>query len=146
MIKIRVLGMPRPQGSMQLRKLPNGGATGTYPPAVWDWRHKVQQAVAEAMLDHDQIMGPLELKLGFDLPRPSNHWLPANSRRREPVLHPNAPEWPSVMPDLDKLVRCIGDAITDAGLWKDDAQVVSIIAAKRYVTSQPGVLITITEL
>jgi Holliday junction resolvase RusA-like endonuclease len=49
------------------------------------------------------------------------------------------------MPDLDKLCRAVADAITDAGLWADDAQVVSLVAAKRY-SSPPGVHITITEL
>jgi crossover junction endodeoxyribonuclease RusA len=50
------------------------------------------------------------------------------------------------MPDLDKLVRCICDALTDAGVWKDDAQVCVLVAAKRYTNGLPGVLIQIAEL
>lgn len=34
-------------------------------------------------------------------------------------------------PDLDKLVRAIGDALTDAGVWTDDALVVGWYATKR---------------
>lgn len=34
-------------------------------------------------------------------------------------------------PDLDKLVRAVGDALTDAGVWSDDAQVVAWNAWKR---------------
>jgi Holliday junction resolvase RusA-like endonuclease len=60
-------------------------------------------------------------------------------------LKPSARPWPISAPDLDKLVRCISDAVTDAGLWHDDSQVVSIKAAKRYA-APPGVLITIKEV
>ncbi len=38
---------------------------------------------------------------------------------------------PTQPPDLDKLVRAIGDALTDAGVWLDDAQVVGWSAWKR---------------
>ena len=38
---------------------------------------------------------------------------------------------PSKPPDLDKLVRAIGDALTDAGVWTDDALVVGWHATKR---------------
>jgi Holliday junction resolvase RusA-like endonuclease len=40
---------------------------------------------------------------------------------------------PSVKPDLDKLVRAVLDALTGI-VWRDDAQVVSIIARKRYLS------------
>jgi crossover junction endodeoxyribonuclease RusA len=35
-------------------------------------------------------------------------------------------------PDLDKLTRAVLDAMTDAHIWHDDAQVTGIIATKRY--------------
>ena len=50
-------------------------------------------------------------------------------------------------PDLDKLVRAVLDGLTNV-IIPDDAQVVDIIAAKRYGTSdeRPGAKITITRL
>lgn len=139
-VTIDVRGQPRPQGSMQMRALPNGGATGTYPPQVWEWRYQVQEAVTA--VDAETFLSAVELRLGFDLQRPAGHF---GTGRNAGTIKPSAPRHPIVAPDLDKLVRCVCDAITDAGLWRDDAQVTTITAAKRYVDSRPGVLITVTE-
>jgi Holliday junction resolvase RusA-like endonuclease len=46
------------------------------------------------------------------------------------------------MPDLDKLVRAILDSLTGV-VWRDDAQVVDIVARKVYAET-PGVDIAIT--
>lgn len=61
--------------------------------------------------------------------------LPKTVKRREP----------NVRPDLDKLERAIGDALTDAGVWVDDGQVVVSHTAKEYADF-PGVKIVVTEL
>jgi crossover junction endodeoxyribonuclease RusA len=100
----------------------------------------VQAAVAR--LEEPPILGAVELRLGFDLPRPAGHY---GTGRNAAVLKPSAPVHPITVPDLDKLVRCVSDAITDARLWADDSQVVSLVTAKRY-GEQPGVHITVTEL
>ena len=48
------------------------------------------------------------------------------------------------VPDLDKLLRSTFDAITTAGVWRDDAQVVVVSASKSYAdTFPPGALITL---
>lgn len=151
-ITIDVRGIPHPQGSMRTHALPNGKIAVRYPPAVWDWRRQVQAAVSNHMVNDvgelttHPIPGPVEVHMGFDLPRPANHYLPVNSKRSVPQLKLLAPLWPSHKPDLDKLTRAVLDAVTDAGLWADDAQVVSLRAAKRYVTNQPGVRIRVREM
>jgi len=139
-IRVDVRGTPIPQGSLRLHPLPNGKTAARYPATVYAWRGQVQQAVAQ--LEEPPLGGAVELRLGFDLPRPMGHY---GTGRNAGVVRPSAPAWPTVMPDVDKLARCICDAITDAGLWHDDSQVVSLTAAKRY-GSPPGVLIQITEL
>jgi Holliday junction resolvase RusA-like endonuclease len=50
-----------------------------------------------------------------------------------------------VRPDLDKLLRSTLDGLTDAGVWRDDSQVVSISAAKVYAKNgdTPGVIIEV---
>jgi Holliday junction resolvase RusA-like endonuclease len=138
---IDVRGTPRPQGSIKAFARPGGGIATTYSDTVWRWRFQVQQAVAE--LGVAPLGGAVELRLGFDLLRPQSHF---GTGRNASVVKASSPEWPTVAPDLDKLTRCICDAITDAGLWKDDSQVVYIQAAKRYVTEKPGVHIVVTEL
>jgi Holliday junction resolvase RusA-like endonuclease len=150
-VRINVRGVPRPQGS--IKAMPRRTRTGefagiatTYADTTWAWRHQVQQAVME--VHAERFDGPVRLRLMFDLPRPSVHYLPVNSKRNVPEVRPYAPAWPAVAPDLDKLVRCINDAITDAGLWCDDGQVVVIEAAKQYVYfgQQPGVVITVSTM
>ncbi|WP_345784476.1 hypothetical protein [Stenotrophomonas chelatiphaga] len=39
--------------------------------------------------------------------------------------------FPSKLPDLSKLVRSTEDALTDAGIWRDDARVIECTSAKR---------------
>ncbi len=126
---------------MRVHTMPNGEAAVRYPPAVYGWRSQMQQAIVE--LGEEPFTGPVELRLGFDLPRPAGH---SGTGRNVGTVKPSAPTYPTVAPDLDKLTRCVADAITDAGLWRDDAQVCVIHAAKRYVTGPPGVHITVTEL
>jgi Holliday junction resolvase RusA-like endonuclease len=151
-IKINVRGLPHPQGSMRAHALPNGKVAMRYPPAVYQWRSQVQQACADAMSinadngtygnEIEPFKGAIELRLGFDLPRPQGHY---GTGRNSSQLKPSAPSFPVVIPDLDKLVRCICDAITDSGLWKDDSVVCAMHCAKRYA-NPPGVLIQILEL
>ena len=142
-ITFDVRGTPRPQGSMRLHKLPNGGTAARYPAAVYEWRAIVQQAAADAMLGRAPILGAVQLGLGFDLPRPLGHF---GTGRNAGSIRPSAAQYPTVAPDLDKLCRCVADALTDAGVWKDDSQVVTLVAAKRYIDMRPGVKITVTPL
>jgi Holliday junction resolvase RusA-like endonuclease len=123
-----------------MRVFPNGGAT--YPPAVWDWRRQVQQTIA-GDYGQDRLEGAVEVRLGFDLPRPITHY---GTGRNTGVVKTRAPEHPTTMPDLDKLTRCVLDACTDAGLWRDDSQVIYLVTAKRYTNSVPGVRIVITSM
>jgi Holliday junction resolvase RusA-like endonuclease len=53
-------------------------------------------------------------------------------------------EMPSVPPDLDKLVRGVGDALTYGEAWGDDSQVVSMVVEKVYADDRaPGAEIEI---
>lgn len=147
-VRINVRGLPRPQGSIKAmpRRTKTGefaGIATTYAATTWQWRGQVQQAVMDAHIT-PPFDGAVRLRLGFDMPRPSTQLL--KGRKTLGRVSPSAPPWPVVMPDLDKLIRCVSDAITDAGLWLDDAQVVAIEAAKRYVTTPPGVLITVSTM
>jgi crossover junction endodeoxyribonuclease RusA len=85
------------------------------------------------------------IRLDFLLARPANHFLPINGKRAEPELREDAPAFVGKAPDLDKLVRSIFDAMTDAGVWLDDAQVVKVVASKAYVApgDRPGVHISL---
>lgn len=84
------------------------------------WRDKVRQTALAAMTDnHFDGFGrgvPVELRADFILARPKT------VRRYSPT----------VKPDLDKLLRCLMDGLTDSGIIHDDAQITNIAASKSY--------------
>ena len=60
-------------------------------------------------------------------------------------LLPSAPAEHTVRPDADKLARSLLDAISDAGVWRDDAQVAELHVRKVY-GDRPGVRVRLVEL
>ena len=50
-------------------------------------------------------------------------------------------------PDIDKLQRSTLDALGEAGVWRDDSQVVDIRAWKSYADNEtPGAVITVASM
>lgn len=94
------------------------------------WRNTVRLAAYDALAGRTGFSEGVSVFLDFDLPRPKS------VRRLKP----------HVKPDLDKLQRAILDALTDAKVWGDDGQVLTIHAVKRYADDKPGVRIKIREL
>ena len=132
-----VYGRPAPQGSKRYvgGKRAQGGRfieASKYLPA---WRKAVTDAALLAMADAEwvTVSGPVEVDVTFYLERPATI-----SREKRP--------FPIKPPDLDKLVRSL-DALTDAGVWEDDGQMVKLTAAKCYAdTREPGANIKITPI
>lgn len=126
-LRIFVSGDPVPQGSKK------GYVVGGRAVIVDDnkdelkaWRGRVA-AAASVHFKGDRIdEGPVVVLLTFGMPRGS-------SVRRE---------FPTVRPDLDKLMRAVLDALTEAGVWRDDAQVIDAYPRKRY-SDRPGVEIRV---
>ena len=80
--------------------------------------------------EHDvPILGPVTVYMTFHMPRPKSV-----SRR-----------YPNSAPDLDKLIRGVGDSLQQSGLLANDGQIVSIKAHKIYAaeTNDSGVEIEI---
>lgn len=110
------LGVPRPQGSK--RYIGNGRFVEAS--NVKPWRRCIAEAVKRAQTatgDETPFSEPVVVYATFYLPRPK-------SVRR--LL-------PSVAPDLDKLCRALGDALSvDAGVIEDDALIIKWHASKLY--------------
>lgn len=113
------------------------------------WRNTVTEAALRRVNESEwafPITGPIAITVTFIFQRPKSHF---GTGRNSTTVKPNSPAWPDVTPDLDKLIRAIFDGITDAQVWRDDAQVVWVQAAKRYADKSPlrgpGVHITIAE-
>jgi Holliday junction resolvase RusA-like endonuclease len=87
--------------------------------------------------------GPLRVDVAVYFMRPKSHFF---TGKRSDVLRPDAPNFHTSKPDRDNLDKAILDAITNAGIWKDDAQVCAGTLTKAYVQFIAGADITITTL
>jgi Holliday junction resolvase RusA-like endonuclease len=97
---------------------------------------------------HNLFTGPVYLSLKFIFPRPKSHY---GTGKNAATLKANAHEYHTTKPDLDKLVRCVKDALTGI-VWVDDSVVVFISAVKLYESnveprcSRPGVIVTVKQI
>lgn len=133
---IVVSGRPAPQGS---KRHVGKGVMVESSRHVKPWREDVRQA-ALLVADDGPLDGPLAVRMVFTVAKPKS----APKTRRT---------WPASMPDLSKLVRSTEDALTSAGLWRDDARVVEYDRlAKVYpgedpeALDSPGVLIAVRRV
>jgi Holliday junction resolvase RusA-like endonuclease len=116
-VAFRVHGTPAPQGSKRAF-ITNGRAiiTDANPVLLKTWREDVKHAALDAMNGRLPFDGAVEVKVTFYLPRPK-------SVKRA---------LPNVRPDIDKTTRSLLDALTSAGVFRDDSQVTDLHARKRY--------------
>ena len=159
-VTITVYGTPTPQGSKSgfaIKK--DGQYTGRVAMVegsnkseaarqrMKDWRADVRQAAAAVMRDLQASVlldpgfpldGPLAVTVLFTVARPAS----APKRKRT---------WPCKRPDLDKYLRSVFDSLTSSGVFRDDAQIVQLTAAKDYpgdagMLGAPGAVITIRAI
>lgn len=139
MLSLFIPGKPIQQGSLIARLIRVGGR----PKAVLHshasddlkrWRAVVAEMVAERV---HPVIGPyVAVEALFQMPKPGTT---------------KYPEFPAGTPDLDKLQRAIGDALTASGIVEDDARIVrwhvdEVWAGGRDSRSdEPGVWLTISE-
>ncbi|WGW12711.1 RusA family crossover junction endodeoxyribonuclease [Saxibacter everestensis] len=143
-MKFTVIGLPVSQGS---KRHVGRGIMVESSKNLRPWRDSV---TAEARIARDgQMDGALLVACDFYLPRPKGHY---GTGRNQGVLKPTAPRHPAKKPDIDKLARAILDALSAAGVYGDDAQVVRLEATKHYVTEHeadpldvPGVIVTVSQ-
>lgn len=144
-ITITVYGTPAPQGSKRAFVGKSGKAhvIESSHDRVKSWR----QAVIDAALGEDRRTagGPLAVDMTFYLARPKGHY---GTGRNAGTLRASAPARPHGKPDLSKLLRSTEDALTDAGLWADDCQVVEYTAlAKCWADDRPpGALVVVRTI
>jgi Holliday junction resolvase RusA-like endonuclease len=141
---IFVSGTPAPQGSKVFYR--KGGMRESSK-AVGPWREAVRAETQRAMLKavDAPFTGPVKAQLKFIMPRPKGHY---RTGRNAHLLRDGAPPWPVGKPDADKLARAVLDGLTDGGAWKDDSQVVTLLAFKTYASGvhQPGCVIVVKEM
>jgi crossover junction endodeoxyribonuclease RusA len=127
-----VLGRPAPQGSKKSIGNNRFVEASKFLPA---WRRDVREAAEHAVTVNGwaRVSGPVELEVMFYLDRPSTI-----SKTKRP--HPTVP------PDVDKLIRGIGDSLTGV-VYDDDSQIIRVLAWKLYAdTREPGCFVRVAEL
>lgn len=132
MISYFVEGEPAPQGSKN-GFVKNGRVVMVESSKkVKPWREAVTIKTAQHMSWEtlNPLTTPVEIALVFHLPRPKT------------VTR----LWPSVKPDLDKLIRSTFDGLTTGGLYTDDALVIAVSASKQYATDRIGCQIIASEV
>jgi Holliday junction resolvase RusA-like endonuclease len=131
-------GTPVPQGSKRIGRNRRTGAAVILddPRTLKGWRSNIAWRALEARRFagiRAPFPGPVEVEANFYFTRP------ISAKRM----------YPSVRPDLDKLVRALLDALKRT-ILNDDSQVVVLKAYKSYVTHDeerlPGVVAKIREL
>lgn len=122
MIAVRVYGRPASQGS---KRLLGNGAMVESSKHLPTWRHDVTSAARDALGDVPPIEGPVRVTLTFSFDKPQS----APKRKRT---------WPITRSsgDVDKLARAVLDALTSAGVWRDDSQVIELFVRKSFVNDK----------
>jgi len=125
-IRLIVRGTPAPQGSKSFRGMSKSGRAILTESSkkVKPWRQDVK-AVAEEFRERTGLIpfdGPVIARMIFTVPKPKS----APKTRRT---------YPMRTPDLSKLLRSTEDALTDAGIWTDDARVIDY---ERLCKTYPG--------
>jgi Holliday junction resolvase RusA-like endonuclease len=124
-LTIEVRGEPASQGS---HSIINGRIVQVNSAKHKCWRNAVAFAALDLVTEGwDLLDEPIELSVIFYLPRPKTA----------------TREYPSVMPDLDKLIRAVGDSLSGV-VYVDDSRIVRISATKVYADHRgPGALIRV---
>lgn len=139
LIRLVVFGKPVQQGSKK--------SLGPGRPWIEDnkeelepWRNAIASASRNAGVP--MMTGPLNVVLTFYFKHRDQD---VGTGRNAGVVKPNAPLYKKTRPDLDKLARAVLDALTEGGIWEDDARVAVLTCEKRYAPI-PGVRIEIRPL
>lgn len=128
-----VPGIPAPQGSKTRTKF---GGMREANKNTRPWRDTVAWHARQADTNRLPMLGPVRVYVNFTFPRPKSHYTGKGALSSSATFHK------STKPDLDKLVRALLDALTDAQVFRDDGQVAYVSAQKHY-GDQPGMSVEV---
>ena len=138
-MKLTVIGTPK-----ALKRHRHTKKGFTYDPSFQDKKQFSLQA--NIMKPDRPLEGALKVNLKFYFQRPKNHY---RSGKFSKLLKPNiSGNYKTNKPDLDNLVKLVLDSLQGCGFYRDDSQVVSIVADKYYceLSEEPRTEINISFL
>jgi Holliday junction resolvase RusA-like endonuclease len=119
-LDIFIEGVPVPQGS--LRASGRGHLYYSNNATLKPWRSLIVRGVKAALPDgHIPLDTGVEIEATFYFPRPKSA-----TRTQK-----------TTAPDLDKLTRAVGDALTESALYTDDSRITRWVAEKHYADNHP---------
>lgn len=134
--EIRFVIPGRVGGKGRPRATAIGGHARMYTPAkTVSMEAMVRDFGAGAMMGGALLDGPLHLSVLVSLERPQS-W-----SKRKRVENPI----PTGKPDLDNVVKLIGDALNGV-VWRDDSQVASLHISRQFVENGERVEVTVSRL
>ena len=141
-----VFGKPAPQGSKAYK---GRGVMVESCKRLKPWRRLVRKAAEDLRPSgwHARLDAPICVSVVFVFARANDHYI--NNTPGPNRLKPDAPQHCTKrIGDVDKLSRAILDSLSKGVVYNDDAQVIDLIAHKRYATAteSPCAIITVTAL
>ena len=122
-----VKGRPAPQGSKNAFVIGKRAVMVEASKHLPAWRNDIILAVKQLFNDTQDVtkfVDPIKLKVTFYIERPKQ---------------PKYKVWPGQKPDLDHLIRAVGDSLKIGGLITDDSLIVKILAEKVWCGSETAV-------
>ena len=138
-------GQPRPKAFARVGKDGKAKASVYEPGTAYHWKQSIYVAARHAMLDDVNgvyaTQAPVALTMTFRFRRPKSHFGAKGFKGQfADARH-------TQKPDLDNLAKAVMDALTDAGVWHDDAQVFHTVQTREWCApnARPGVAIEIVR-
>jgi Holliday junction resolvase RusA-like endonuclease len=135
-LAVTVYGLPAPQGSK--KHVGRGIMIESNQKRLDTWREDVKLAALRALDETpgwERSYAAVTAHITFTLPRPKKHY---RTGKLADQLRADAPRLHGTKPDLDKLLRSTGDALTAAGVYVDDSRLAQVFSVKVYPSSDPG--------
>ena len=136
-IEFRVPGQVVAKGRPRVTSIA-GHARAYTPTKTRHYEHQVSLFAAQAMQGRALFYGPVRLIVTVEVAPPAS-W--SAKRVREALAGEFAP---TRKPDLDNYLKAAADAL-DGVVWRDDAQVVEILARKVYAEA-PALVVRVESL
>lgn len=132
-LRFYVAGKPEPQGSKRAMRHNGNGPIIMLDdnPRTKVWRATVRDAALREMRESgwETTESAVQVIATFYMDRPKGHY---GTGRNAHHVKASSPTWPTTKPDTDKLARALLDALTAAGVYRDDSQVTTLLVTKCY--------------